>query len=152
MKVYAYIHPELKILCCALLKESVPKGVEIQEFDVEDVNDVIYDGNQIRLKTIEEKLNERKQYILQRLDSKIANLLSKTDYVINKLNDLEIQIKLQNITQNEYNIQLNKYQEALQQRKAIRDWANIIKNLLNFVCDLETLKQFEIIIENYNGE
>ncbi len=152
MKVWAYIHPELKILCCALLKESVPKGVEIQEFEVEDVNDVIYDGNQIRLKTPEEKLNERKQFVLQKLDNKIANLLSRTDYVITKLNDLEIQLKLLNITQDEYNAQISKYQTILQQRKAIRDWANIIKNLLNFVRDLETLKQFEIIIENYNGE
>ena len=149
MKVYAYLHPELKILCCTIGKEYVPEGVEAQEFDVEDLNDIVFDGNQIRLKTTEEKLTERKQFVLQRLDSKIANLLSRTDYVITKLADLELQLKLQTITQDEYNAQLNKYQEALKQRKAIRDWASDMKSKVKSATDLDTLNRVESEIENY---
>jgi predicted RND superfamily exporter protein len=152
MKVYAYLHPELKILCCALLKESVPEGVETQEFDVEDVNDVVYDGKQIKLKTPKEKLNERKQIVLQNLDNKIANLLSKTDYVITKLADLDLQLKQQTRTQDNYDAQFNKYQAVLKQRKAIRDWLNDMKNKLNSATDLDTLKQLEVEIESYEGQ
>ena len=35
MKVYAFIHPDLQILCCALLPEAVPEGVEAIELEVE---------------------------------------------------------------------------------------------------------------------
>ena len=151
MKVYAYLHPELKILCCTIGREYVPEGVETQEFDVEDLNDIVFDGNQIRLKTPEEKLNERKQFVLQRLDSKIANLLSRTDYVITKLADLELQLKLQTITQDEYNAQINKYQAVLQQRKAIRDWASDMKSKVKSATDLNTLNQVLGEIESYEG-
>jgi hypothetical protein len=54
MKVYAYLHPQLNILCCVVLPEAVPQGVQAIEFEVQDVSDVIYDGTQIRLKTPEE--------------------------------------------------------------------------------------------------
>ena len=67
MKVYAFIHPDLKILCCALLPEAVPEGVEAVELEVETPDDVIYDGTQIRLKTEEEKLTEEKQKKLEEL-------------------------------------------------------------------------------------
>jgi hypothetical protein len=41
MKVYAFIHPELGILCCALLPEAVPPNVEAVELEVETPDDVI---------------------------------------------------------------------------------------------------------------
>ncbi len=34
MKIFAYLHPELNILCCALLEESIPANVEVIEFEV----------------------------------------------------------------------------------------------------------------------
>jgi len=61
MKVYAFIHPDLKILCCALLPETVPPNVEAIELEVESPDDVIFDNGQIRLKTEIEKLQEEKQ-------------------------------------------------------------------------------------------
>jgi hypothetical protein len=61
MKVWAYIHPELKTLCCALLPEAVSEGVEIVELEEESPDDVILDNGQIRLKTEIEKLQEEKQ-------------------------------------------------------------------------------------------
>ena len=51
MKVWAYVHPDLKILCCALLPEAVPEGVEAVELEVETPDDVVLDNGQIRLKT-----------------------------------------------------------------------------------------------------
>jgi hypothetical protein len=41
MKVWAYLHPELNILCCALLPEAVPEGVEAVELEVETPDDVV---------------------------------------------------------------------------------------------------------------
>ena len=35
MKVWAYIHQEFNILCCALLPEAVPEGVEAVELEKE---------------------------------------------------------------------------------------------------------------------
>ena len=35
MKVWAYIHPQLNILCCALLPEAVPEGVQTVELEVD---------------------------------------------------------------------------------------------------------------------
>jgi hypothetical protein len=40
MKVWAFIHPELRILCCALLPEAVPQGVEAVELEVASTDDV----------------------------------------------------------------------------------------------------------------
>jgi hypothetical protein len=41
MKVWAYIHPQLNILCCALLpNEAVPPNVEVVELEVESPDDV----------------------------------------------------------------------------------------------------------------
>ena len=65
MKVWAYIHPELQILYCALLPEAVPPNVEAVELEVETPDDVVYDGTQIRVKTEAEKLAEEKQRKLQ---------------------------------------------------------------------------------------
>jgi len=74
MKVWAFVHPELKTLCCALLPEAVPEGVEYVELEVETPDDVIYDGTQIRLKTEEEKLAEEKQKKLEELKSYVASI------------------------------------------------------------------------------
>jgi len=72
MKVWAYLHPQLKILCCALLPEAVPEGVQAIEFDVENPDDVVFDGVQIRLKTDAEKLQEAKQRKLVDLKDYVA--------------------------------------------------------------------------------
>jgi hypothetical protein len=72
MKVFAYIHPELNILCCALLPEAVPEGVNAIELEVENVGDVILDNGTIRVKTDAEKLQEAKQKTINELSQKAS--------------------------------------------------------------------------------
>jgi hypothetical protein len=58
MRVYAYIHPELNILCVALDQSSVPLNVKYQVFEVEHPDDVILDDGVIRLKTDDDRKRE----------------------------------------------------------------------------------------------
>jgi hypothetical protein len=75
MKVWAYIHPNLNTLCCALLPEAVPEEVKAIEFDVNSVDDIILDNGTIRLKTDEEKLAEAKQKAINELSQKATSYI-----------------------------------------------------------------------------
>ena len=139
MKVWAFIHPELDILCCALLPEAVPEGVEYVELEVETLDDVIYDGTQIRLKTEEEKLAEEKQKKLEELKRYVAALLSQTDYVVIKI------AEAQTLGDTEAVEQLKqKYAIQLQQREAIRQWNEQIKQAIRNAKTLEELRSIII--------
>ena len=140
MKVWAYIHPELNILCCALLKESIPEGIEAIEFEVESLDDVIYDGTQIRLKTQDEKLQELKARKLSELKTYVASLLAQTDYVIAKIAEAQIQNDME-----EVEVLKQKYSAQLQQRKAIRVWNEQMKQAIQNAQNLEEL--MGIVIE-----
>jgi len=137
MKVWAYIHPQLNILCCALLPEAVPQGVKAIEFNVEDPNDVIYDGAQIRLKTQDEKLQEEKQRKLTELKNYVASLLSPIDYVIVKI--AEAQALGQDVT-----VLKQKYAIQLQQREAIRQWNEQMKQAINNAKTIEEVRSITI--------
>ena len=139
MKVWAYIHPQLNILCCAVLKESVPEGVQAIEFNVEDPNDVIYDGVQIRLKTQDEKLQEEKQRKLAELKNYIANLFSPIDYIIIRIVEAQI---FGDITQ--VNDLKQKYSIQLEQRKAIRQWNEQMKQAINNAKTVEEVRSIKI--------
>jgi Zn-dependent oligopeptidase len=139
MKVWAFIHPELRVLCCALLPEAVPEGVEAVELDVETPDDVIYDNGQIRLKTEEDKLNEEIQRKLAELKNYVANLLAQTDYIILKI------AEAQAIGDTEAAEQLKqKYATQLQQREAIRQWNEQMKQAIRNAKTLEELRSIEI--------
>jgi hypothetical protein len=139
MKVYAFIHPELQILCCALLPEAVPEGVEYVELEVETPDEVIYDGTQIRLKTEAEKLAEEKQKKLAELKSYVASLLEQTDYIILKITEI------QTLGDTETAEQLKqKYATQLQQREAIRQWNEQTKQAIRNAKTLEELEKIEI--------
>ena len=125
MKVWAYIHPELNILCCALLPEAVPQGVQAIEFDVESLDDIVYDGTQIRLKTQDEKLQEEKQKKLAELKNYVANLLAPTDYIIIKIAEAQV---FGDTTQ--IDALKQKYSAQLQQREAIRAWNEQMKQAI----------------------
>jgi multidrug efflux pump subunit AcrB len=140
MKVWAYIHPQLNILCCALLKESVPEGIQAIEYDVESPDDVIYDGIQIRLKTQDEKLQEEKQKKLAELKNYIADLLTPTDYIIIKIAETQA---LGDTTQ--VDALKQKYSAQLQQREAIRAWNEKMKEAINNAKTIEEVRS--IIIE-----
>jgi hypothetical protein len=140
MKVWAYIHPELNILCCALLPEAVPPGVEAIEFEVESTDDVVFDNGQIRLKTEAEKLAEEKQKKLSELKTYVAGLLAQTDYVITKITEAQIQ----NDTE-EVGALKQKYSVQLQQRETIRTWNEQMKQAIRNATSLEELRG--IVIE-----
>jgi hypothetical protein len=139
MKVWAYIHPDLNILCCALLPEAVPEGVEAVELEVESPDDVIYDGTQIRLKTEAEKLEEEKQKKLEELKRYVANLLEPTDYVVIRIAEAEVRGDTDTAEQLR-----QRYATQLQQRQAIREWNEQMKQAIRNAKTLEELRRIEI--------
>ena len=140
MKVWAYIHPELNILCCALLKESVLEGVQAVELEVESPDDVVYDGTQIRLKTEAEKFAEEKQRKFLELKSYVASLLAPSDYVITKIAEAQLQNNIE-----EVQTLKQKYAQQLQRREAIRIWNEQMKQAIENATSLEELRK--IVIE-----
>jgi NAD-dependent DNA ligase len=143
MKVWAYIHPELNILCCALLPEAVPEGIQAIELEVETPDEVVLDENgQIRLKTKAEKLAEEKQRKLTELKNYVAGLLAQTDYIITKIAEAQIQ----NDTE-EVEALKQKYATQLQQREAIRTWNEQMKQSIKNAQSLDDLLRLEIKFE-----
>ena len=140
MKVWAYVHPELNILCCALLPEAVPQGIQAIEFDVESHDDVIYDGSQIRLKTQDEKLQELKSQKLSELKTYIASLLAQTDWVIIKLQSM----KEESWSDNEIQVEVQKYQPILEKRKRIREWNKQTEQAIQNAKTFEDINSIEI--------
>jgi hypothetical protein len=139
MKVWAYLHPQLNILCCALLPEAIPQGVQVIEFDVESPDDVVFDGTQIRLKTDVEKLQEAKQRKLAELKDYVASLLAPTDYIIIKISEAQAigdTSQVDSLKQ--------KYSAQLQQREAIRQWNEQTKQAINNAQSLDVLNNVVI--------
>jgi len=139
MKVYAFIHPDLKTLCCALLPEAVPEGVSAVELEVETPDDVILDNGQIRVKTEAEKLTEEKQKKLAELRSYVATLLQQTDYVITKIAEAEARKELLEAEKLKH-----KYSKQLEERQAIRRWNEQMKQAIKNAKTLEELRSIEI--------
>ncbi len=139
MKVYAFIHPDLQTLCCALLPEAVPEGVKAIELEVETLDDVVFDNGQIRLKTEIEKLAEEKQRKLAELKRYIATLLEQTDYIIIKIAEAEVKgdkIEAERLKQ--------RYAKQLQEREAIRQWNEQMKQVIRNAKTLEELRNLEV--------
>jgi len=139
MKVWAYIHPELNILCCALLPEAVPEGVEAVELEVETPDDVILDNGQIRVKTETEKLEEEKQRKLAELKNYVAGLFSQTDYIVLKISEAQVrgdEAEVERLRQ--------RYASQLQQREVIRQWNEQMKQAIKNAETLEELRSIEI--------
>ncbi|QWK20422.1 MAG: hypothetical protein KNN13_03645 [Hydrogenobacter thermophilus] len=139
MKVWAYIHPQLNILCCALLPEAVPQGIQAIEFDVETPDDVILDNGQIRVKTEAEKLAEEKQRKIENLKRYVATLLEPTDYIILKISEAQALGDMNEVEQLK-----QKYATQLQQREAIRQWNEQMKQAIRDAKTLEELRSIEI--------
>jgi len=140
MKVYAFIHPELRVLCCALLPEAVPEGVEAVELEVVSPDDVVLDDNgRIRLKTEAEKLAEEKQKKLAELKSYTASLLERIDYIIVRIAEAQLKGDTDTVEQ-----LTQKYATQLQQRQAIREWNEQMKQAIRNAKTLEELRSIEI--------
>lgn len=140
MKVWAYVHPELNRLCCALLPEAVPQGIQAIEFDVETPDDVILDNGQIRVKTEAEKLAEEKQRKLDELNRHVATLLSPTDYIVIKITEAQVLGDMNAVEQLK-----QKYATQLQQREVIRQWNEQMKQTIKNAQSLDALRG--IVIE-----
>jgi hypothetical protein len=144
MKIFAYLHPELNILCCALLPEAVPQGVNAVELEVESTDDIIHDNGQIRVKTEAEKLAEEKQRKLKGLKRYVATLLEPTDYVVIKI------LEAETLGDTETAEQLKqKYATQPQQREVIRQWNEQMKQAINNASTVEELNSVEI---KYDGK
>lgn len=137
MKVWAYIHPQLNILCCAVSEEAIPEGIDVTEFEVETPDDVIFDGNQIRLKTNDEKLQKIKQEKLQILKEYVKSLLSPTDYVLIKIEEeREIGGDVDSLKQ--------QYQSVIDKRRQIRQWNTQMEQTIHNANTLEEINNIEI--------
>jgi hypothetical protein len=109
------------------------------ELEVETPDDVIYDGTQIRVKTEEEKLVEEKQKKLTELKNYVASLLRPTDYVVIRI------AEAQALRNRQIAKQLRqKYTKQLQQRQAIRQWNEQMKQAIRNAKTLEELRSVEL--------
>jgi hypothetical protein len=139
MKVYAFIHPDLKTLCCTLLPEAVPKNVEYVELEVETPDDVVFDSGQIRVKTEAEKLEEEKERKLAELRNYVATLLEQTDYIIVKIAEAQVRgdtAEAERLRQ--------RYAKQLQEREAIRQWNEQMKQAIRNAETLKEIRSIEI--------
>jgi len=109
------------------------------EFDTENQEDLIYDGYQIRLKTLDEKLAEEKQRKIEKLKRYAATLLEPTDYIILKISEAQALGDMNAVEQLK-----QKYATQLQQREAIRQWSEQMKQAIRNAQTLEELRSIEI--------
>ena len=111
----------------------------IFELDAETPDDIVYENGQIRLKTEAEKLTEEKQRKLAELKKYTASLLEQTDYVVIRIAEAET------FGDTETAEQLRqKYATQLQQRQAIRQWNEQMKQAIRNAETLDELRNLEI--------
>ncbi len=111
----------------------------IFEFDAETPDDIILDNGKIRLKTEAEKLAEEKERKLAELKSYVATLLEQTDYIIVRIAEAEIKgdtAEAERLRQ--------RYTKQLQEREAIRQWNEQMKQAIRNAKNLEELKSIEL--------
>ncbi len=147
MKVWAFIHPDLKTLCYALIREAIPQGVEYVELEVESPDDILLDNGQIRVKTEAEKLAEEKQKKLEELKQYVATLLSRTDYVVIRIAEAETLGDIETAEQLR-----QKYATQLQQRQAIREWNEQMKQAIRNARNLDELRSIEFNFTGFQKE
>jgi DNA-binding helix-hairpin-helix protein with protein kinase domain len=99
----------------------------------------VYENGQIRLKTEAEKLEEEKRKKLTKLKNYAASLLEPTDYVVVRIAEAEIKGDTDTVEQLK-----QKYAKQLQEREAIRQWNEQMKNVIRNAKTLKELRQIEI--------
>jgi len=90
-------------------------------------------------------LEELRTIVDNQRKAKVLNLLSKTDYVILKIQEAQI---LGNTEL--YNSLLQRYQPQLDQRQTIREWNKQIEQKIANATTREELQQIRQEIQNYN--
>jgi hypothetical protein len=114
-----------------------------------DITNKIWNGTNWENKPEQEILIEKKNDLQNLRKQKVSSLLAQTDYVITKLSDLEMQLKLGIITQGVYDTEFQKYQPILQERHNIREWNASVKTRIQNATTLEELNQIEQEIISY---
>jgi hypothetical protein len=109
------------------------------DFDAETPDDIVYDNGQIRLKTEAEKLEEERQKKLVELKNYVARLLEPTDYVVIKIAEAQALGDTEAVEQLK-----QRYATQLQQREAIRNWSEQMKQAIRNARTLEELRSIEI--------
>jgi len=135
MKVYAWVENG-QLFTTEDENLAPPEAIR---FEVENFDDLIYDGSQIRLKTQDEKLQELKVQKLSELKAYVASLLAQTDYIITKVAEAQIQ----NDTAKGEALK-QKYSAQLQLRDAIRAWNEQMKQSIKNAKSLDELLNLEI--------
>jgi len=135
MKVYAWVENG-QLFTTEDENLAPPEAIR---FEVENFDDLIYDGSQIRLKTQDEKLQELKVQKLSELKAYVAGLLAQTDYIITKITEAQIQNDAEKVK-----ILKQKYSTQLQQREAIRAWNEQMKQMIEGAKSLDELKRIII--------
>ena len=126
----------------AYSQEVVPQGA-IEVPDGILPQDLVIDNGVLRLKTFEEKLNDLKQEKLNQLKFYVASLLSQTDWVIVKLQSM----KEEGWSDNEIQVEVQKYQPILEKRKRIREWNEQTKQAIQNAKTIEELEAIKIEFE-----
>jgi len=135
MKLYAWVENEQ--LFTTEDKNLAPSNAI--ELEVESPDNVVYENGQIRLKTKEEKLAEEKERKLAELKNHTTSLLEQTDYIITKIAEAQLlgdTDKAERLKQ--------KYAKQLQEREAIRQWNEQMKEAIRNAKTLDELRQIEI--------
>lgn len=114
--------------------------VDAIEIEVEQLDRVEIRDNAIYLLTDDEYFSKKKQQKLQELKQYVANLLSRTDWVITKINSLNLEGQPSEVIQKE----LQKYQAILQERASIRQWNEQTKTAIQNAQTLEELQEIKI--------
>jgi len=135
MRVYVWVENEQ--LFTTEDKNLAPS--EAIEFEVEDFNDIVYDGSQIRLKTQDEKLQELRAQKFAELKAYVAFLLAPSDYVIIKIAEAQVRGNVE-----EVEMLKQKYAEQLQRREAVRVWNEQMKQVIENATSLEELRNLVI--------
>lgn len=141
--IYAWINKE-GILCATCDLQYVPEehkdSVFVFDSDIREVNKLTVENGEIRLKTEEEILNERKQQKTSELKNYVAEILSQTDWVVTKLQSL----KEEGWTEEEIEAEKQRYATVFQQRRAIREWNLQMKQAIKEAKTLEELEKIKI--------
>jgi len=132
---------ELKV---AFQKELAPQNaIEIDTFGLNPIPPIEafikIENGQIIKKSEEEVLQWLKNYKLAELKSYTASLLKQTDYIIVRIAEAEALRNTETVEQLK-----QRYATQLQQRQAIRQWNEEMKQAIGNAKTLEELRSIEI--------
>ena len=140
MKVFIWRNEKGEIEVAFEKFPNVPETA--QEFDVESLDWIMFDEalGEFRVKTQDEKLQELKSQKLSELKTYVASLLAQTDWVIIKLQSM----KEESWSDNEIQVEVQKYQPILEKRKRIREWNKQTEQAIQNAKTFEDINSIEI--------